>query len=191
MELSGVGQTCRRSNHSQEAIRVRCRGFSFILLELLHREPINLDFMKVARLEETKPTILFSARLFRPEATEEIGSRCVLTLPKDASAELPASGMTMFEGTINGFPFRAALEPNDKGSHSLRVNKAMQDAAGASIGDTVRVEITRIGEEKETRVPTDLRKALGDVPLAQALWAEITPMARRDWDSLDKLSQTT
>ena len=148
--------------------------------------------MKLAKpLQETKSTIRFSAELFRFKATEKIESWTLLTLPKNASAKLPSRGMAMVEGTINGFPFRAALEPNDKGSHSLRVNKAMQDAAGASIGDTVRVEITRIGEEKETRVPTDLRKALGDVPLAQALWAEITPMARRDWDSLDKLSQTT
>ncbi len=31
------------------------------------------------------------------------------------------------------FPFRAALEPNGKGSHWLRVNKAMRDAAGAEL----------------------------------------------------------
>ena len=87
----------------------------------------------------------------------------------------------MVEGTINGFPFRAALEPNGKGSHWLRVNKAMQDAAGADDGDTVTVEITRAGEEPETRVLMDLRKALAAAPLAQALWADITPIARRDW----------
>ena len=72
----------------------------------------------------------------------------------------------MVEGTINGFPFRAALEPNGEGSHWLRVNKAMHDAAGADAGDTVTVEITRAGEEPETRVPMDLRKALGAAPLA-------------------------
>jgi len=87
----------------------------------------------------------------------------------------------MVEGTINGFPFRAALEPNGKGSHWLRVNKAMHDAAGADAGDTVTVEITRAGEEPEIRVPMDLRKDLATAPLAQALWADITPMARRDW----------
>ena len=87
----------------------------------------------------------------------------------------------MVEGTINGFPFRAALEPNGKGSHWLRVNKAMHDAAGADAGDTVTVEITRAGEEPETRVPMDLRKALAAAPRAQALWADITPIARRDW----------
>jgi hypothetical protein len=89
--------------------------------------------------------------------------------------------MTMVEGTINGFPFRAALEPDGKGSHWLKVNKAMQDAAGADAGDTFTVEITRAGEEPEIRVPMDLRKALAAAPRAQALWAEITPIARRDW----------
>jgi len=43
------------------------------------------------------------------------------------------------------------------------------------------VEITRAGEEPEIRVPMDLRKALAAAPLAQALWADITPIARRDW----------
>jgi hypothetical protein len=87
----------------------------------------------------------------------------------------------MVEGTINGFPFRVALEPNGKGSHWLRINKAMRDAAGADVGDTVRVEITRVGDEAEIRVPIDLRNALAAAPRAHALWAEITPMARRDW----------
>ena len=137
--------------------------------------------MKPAKLQATKSTIRFSARLFRPEATDKNGSWTLLTLPGNASAKLPSRGMTMVEGTINGFPFRAALEPNGKGSHWLRVNKAMQDAAGADDGDTVTVEITRAGEEPETRVLMDLRKALAAAPLAQALWADITPIARRDW----------
>ena len=87
----------------------------------------------------------------------------------------------MVEGVINSLPFRAALEADGKGSHWLRVNKAMQDAAGADADDTVTVEITRAGEEPEIRVPVDLRKALAAAALAQAGWEDITPMARRDW----------
>ncbi len=87
----------------------------------------------------------------------------------------------MVEGMINSAPFRAALEPDGKGSHYLRVNKAMRDAAGADAVDTFAVEITRAGEEPEMRVPMDLRKALAAAPVAQAGWADITPMARRDW----------
>jgi hypothetical protein len=89
--------------------------------------------------------------------------------------------MTMVEGTVNSFPFRAVLEPDGKGSHRLRVNRALQDAAGAETGATVTVEITRAGEEPEIRVPMDLRKALAAAPLAQEGWEDITPMARRDW----------
>jgi hypothetical protein len=137
--------------------------------------------MKLAKLKKTKSTIRFSAKLFRPKATEEIGSWTFLTLPKNASAKLPSGDMTMVEGTINGFPFRAALEPNGKGSHWLRVNKTMRDAAGADAIDTVTVEIARAGEEPEIRVPMDLRKALAAAPLAQAGWEDITPTARRDW----------
>ena len=136
--------------------------------------------MTLAKLQETKSTIRFRGKLFPPKAAEKIGSWALLTLPKNAGAKLPSRGMTMVEGTINGFPFRAALEPNGKGSHRLRVNEAMQDAAGAYAGDTVTVEITRAGEEPD-RVPMDLRKALRAAPLAQALWANITPIARRDW----------
>jgi len=137
--------------------------------------------MRLATLQETKSTIRFSAKLFRPKATEKIGSWTLLTLPKSASAKLPSRGMTMVEGTINGFPFRAALKPNGKGSHRLTVNKAMHDAAGADADDTVTVEITRAGAEPEIRVPMDLRKVLAAAPLAQAGWEDITPMARRDW----------
>src|SRR6202521_1027630 len=136
--------------------------------------------MKRAKLQETKSTIRFSAKLFRPKANEKTGS-WTLTMPKNASAKLPSRGRTMVEGTINSFPFRGALEPNGKGSHWLRVNKTMRDAAGADADDTVTVEITRAGEEPEIRVPMDLRKALAAAPLAQAGWEDITPMARRDW----------
>lgn len=135
--------------------------------------------MKPAKPQETKPTILFSAKLLRP--AEKAGSWAVVTLPKGASAKLPSRGMTMVEGVINSLPFRAALEPDGKGSHWLRVNQAMQIAAGAGAGDTVTVEITRAGDEPEHRTPMDLRKALAAAPPAQAAWADITPMARRDW----------
>ena len=135
----------------------------------------------MAKLQETKATILFNAKLSRPEATEKIESKGLLTLPRSASAKLPSRDVTMVEGTINGFPFRAALEPDGNGSHWLRINKALQGAAGADVGDTVTVEITRVGEEPECRVPADLRKALEAAPPALDVFTRITPMARRDW----------
>jgi hypothetical protein len=133
------------------------------------------------KLKETKSTIRFDAKLLPPKPTEAIGSPTVLTLSKKASANLPSRGGTIIEGIINGFPFRATLESNGQGSHCLKLANALRDAAGAGAGDTVSMEITRVGEEPEIRTPTDLQEALAAAPLAQALWAAITPMARRDW----------
>jgi hypothetical protein len=79
--------------------------------------------------------IRFEAELFT------IGAWILLRLPKHASAPLPSRGMTMVAGTINGFPFKAPLEPDGQGSHWLRVDEPMRAAAGADAGDTVRLEI--------------------------------------------------
>src|ERR1039458_5153315 len=125
--------------------------------------------MKLAKLQETETTIRFSAQLVRPEAAEQLGSGSLLILPKKASAKLPSRGMTTVEGTINGFPFRAALEPNGQKGHWLRVDRKMREAAGADAGDVVTLEIAPSGEEPEPRVPADLRKALAATPKARAL----------------------
>lgn len=87
----------------------------------------------------------------------------------------------MVEGTINYLPFRAAFVPDGKGGHRLRVSKVMRDAVRIAPEETVRVEITRVGDEPETRVPADLGRALRALPRATDSWEDITPMARRDW----------
>ena len=57
----------------------------------------------------------------------------------------------------------------------------MREAAGANAGDIVTLEIAPAGEQLESKMPTDLRKALAAAPKARALWSDITPIARRDW----------
>src|ERR1017187_10952721 len=132
-------------------------------------------------MTKTASKILFSAKRFRPTATAKVGSWPFLPLPKDASAKLPSRGMTTVEGTINGFPFRATLEPDGQRGHWLKVDRKMREAAGADAGDVVTLEIAPSGEEPEPKVPADLRKALAAAPKARALWSDITPIARRDW----------
>ena len=89
--------------------------------------------------------------------------------------------MTTVEGTINGYPFRATLEPDGQKSHWLKISRKMREAAGAEVGAAVSLEITSVGKEPEPRVPADLRKALAAAPKARASWSDITPVARRDW----------
>ena len=119
--------------------------------------------------------VSFEARLFR------IGAWTLLKIPRDASAKLPSRGMVMAEGTINGFRFQAALEPDGKGSHWLRVDGALREAVGAGAGSTATISMEPVKRWPEPRVPADLRRALAADRRAHVLWRDITPNARWDW----------
>ena len=134
------------------------------------------------QMTKTPCKIRFKAKLFRPAERDKAGSWTFLVLPKDASAKLPSRGMTAIEGTINGFPFQATLEPDGQKSHWLKVDRKLGKSVGAEADDIVMLEIVPAGKETEPEVPTDLRKALAAAaPKARAVWSDITPNARRDW----------
>ena len=133
-------------------------------------------------MNKTASKIRCKAKLFRPAESDGADSWTFLVLPKNASAKLPSRSMTAIEGTINGAPFRATLEPDGEGSHWLKVDREMQEAAGAEAGAVVTLEIAPAAQEPEPTVPEDLRKALAAAaPKTRAVWADITPLARRDW----------
>ena len=125
--------------------------------------------------------IHFEAKLFK------INSWIILRLPESASAKLPSRGMTMVSGTINGAPFKALLEPDGKyapgqrSSHWFTPDKKLLDDASAKAGDTVQVSLEPIKDWIEPEVPEDFKKALAASPKAEALWDDITPLARWDW----------
>jgi hypothetical protein len=130
---------------------------------------------------ERARSIRFKAKHLQPAAAARASSWTFLKLPKTASAKLPSRGLTTVEGTINGYPFRATLEPDGNKGHWLKVSRRLREGAHMSVGDLVTLEIAVALEEPEARVPADLHKALVKVPRARAVWSEITPIARRDW----------
>jgi hypothetical protein len=89
--------------------------------------------------------------------------------------------MVTVDGTLAGQPFQATLEPDGQGSHWLKVDKKLREAAGVAAGDSVALEIAPVEKEPEPAVPADLRKGLAGNTAAKATWAAITPVARRDW----------
>jgi len=111
----------------------------------------------------------------------KIGGWTLLRLPESASAKLPSRGMTLVEGTINGFRSKIVLEPDGKGSHWFRIDSALREATGIDAGGAVTMAIEPSKEWPEPEVPADLHKALASDPQANALWVKITPMARWDW----------
>ncbi len=131
----------------------------------------------------TTPTsvrITFKAKLQRP-AEPKGATWAFIVLPKTASAKLPTRSMTSVDGTLAGHAFQATLEPDGEGSHWLKVEKKLREAAGVEVGDSVELTMAPVAKEPEPKLPTDLRKALADEPAARATWDDITAVARRDW----------
>lgn len=124
------------------------------------------------------PVLRFEAQLFQHPKTKT-DFQTLLEVPEWVSEQFSPHVSTKVEGTINGHPFRAALEPGTPGGHWLRVNKAMLKGAGANAGDTVKLAI--LGPEPEPMVPADLRGALTTSDEAKTLWDDLTTMGRRDW----------
>jgi Uncharacterized protein conserved in bacteria len=111
----------------------------------------------------------------------EDGPGVLITLPEEASAKLPSRGLVVVEGTLGAAPFTAVLEPDGNKSHWFLVSAAALDAAGAGVGDTVAVTMAPSKTCPEPRVPADLAAVLAADPAAQAIWRDITPLARWDW----------
>ncbi len=121
------------------------------------------------------PAISFTAK------PSVLDSWTILRLPKDASAKLPSRGLVMVKGTINGFDFATALEPDGVGSHWFRVDDSLRQAAGISDADSVKLAIEPSHTWPEPTVPTDIAKALAADAKANTQWAATTPMARWEW----------
>ena len=129
---------------------------------------------------KTAAPIRFEAILQRPARPRGAAWRFVV-LPAAASAKLPTRSMVTVDGTLSGAPFQATLEPDGQGSHWLKVARALYEAAGVEAGDTVALDIAPVAREPEPKVPADLRAALAAHAGARATWADVTPVARRDW----------
>jgi hypothetical protein len=87
----------------------------------------------------------------------------------------------MVKGTINGFPFQTALEPDGVGNHWLHVDKPMQGAGNVRSGDTTKLDIEATKDWPEPDIPKDIYTGLATHRDTKDLWGKITPMARWEW----------
>ena len=123
----------------------------------------------------------FEAKLLRPAKPGDDGPWAFAVLPREASERLPRRGRTTVEGTINGHPFQATLEPDGQLSHWLKVGRDLLDAAGVAVGDIVTLELIPVKKEPEPEIPADFEEALAATPEAQEVWNSTTTLARVDW----------
>ena len=123
----------------------------------------------------------FEAKLLRPAKPSDDTSWTFIVLPKQASEKLPRRGRTTVEGTINGHPFQATLDPDGQLSHWLKVGKDLQTSAGIKAGDVISLEIAPVEQEPEPEIPSDVEEALKSNFEAHKVWHNTTTIARLDW----------
>lgn len=124
----------------------------------------------------------FEARLLRPVTKGPPAAWLFLMIPGEVSRQFPSRGLNSVSGTLDACPFQATLQPDGQGGHWLQVEPELASAARVRAGDVVPLEIRLLSEEPEPRVPEDVQQALdASPPVVQSAWADITPMARRDW----------
>ncbi|WP_139118004.1 DUF1905 domain-containing protein, partial [Xanthomonas graminis] len=106
-------------------------------------------------MSERTATIRGNPQLLRP-AAPKAAAWSFPVLPAEASATLPTRSMVSVDGPLAGQPFQATLAPDGQGRHWLKVEEALQAAAGVAVGDTVALEIAPLAVEPEPLVPPDL-----------------------------------
>lgn len=118
----------------------------------------------------------------------------IAKVPFDVAKTWPVRNGRRVRGQIGGFPFRTTLfSVRHSGAHILLVNKKMQEAAGAKVGDKVRIVLEPDLEERPTLMPPELEKELkGDRKLRK--WFDaMSPSMRREigkWVSEPKGAET-
>jgi Bacteriocin-protection, YdeI or OmpD-Associated/Domain of unknown function (DUF1905) len=80
---------------------------------------------------------------------------------------------------VNGCSARVTLMPAGGGRSRIQLNTALRKAAGADVGDVVRVGLQLDRASREEPVPAELRLALKENPAARRAFDELTTGHRR------------
>ncbi len=111
-----------------------------------------------------------------------IDDTTLVRLPAETSERLPSRGQVAVHASIDGLDFETVVEPDGRRGHWIRLDDAIQKAAGVAPGDTVEVTFELAPEWPEPDVPDDLAAALANASAEiRDTWADITATARWEW----------
>ena len=83
-------------------------------------------------------------------------------------------------GDVNGFAFRTSLFPDARGGFYLLVNRAMQQGAAVSLGDTADFRLGPDLEPREAELPDELAVLLDQEPGLRDWYGDLTEYMRRE-----------
>jgi len=90
-------------------------------------------------------------------------------------------GRVPVRAALDGFPYTGSLTPLGDGHHALLVLKQIRRAIDKTIGDTVRVALSRDSSERKVTPPDDLAAALQEQPAAAAYFAKLAFSHQREY----------
>jgi hypothetical protein len=90
-------------------------------------------------------------------------------------------GRVPVQATFDGYPYQGSLTPFGDDHHALQVLKQTRRAVGKTIGDTVRVTLSRDVAERKMEAPADLAEELAANPKAAAYFAKLAYTHQREY----------
>ena len=122
------------------------------------------------------------ARTFR--APLEQGSLAlgwiIVRVPLDPAQIWPKMIRLRVRGEINDFAFRTSLFPDPRGGFYLLINRAMQKAARAHLGDTADFRLEPDLDARAAELPDELAVLLDDEPGLRDWYDSLTEYTRRE-----------
>ena len=90
-------------------------------------------------------------------------------------------GRVPVQVTFDGYPYQGSITPLGDGHHALHVLKQIRKAVDKTIGDTVRVTLSRDVVERKMEAPADLAEQLAANPKAAAYFAKLAYTHQREY----------
>lgn len=116
------------------------------------------------------------------EAVLEAGDDGVfVVVPFSVPEVLGTRGRLAVQVTFDGYPYQGSLTPLGDGHHALPVPKQIRKAVDKTIGDTVRVALSRDVIERKMEAPADLATKLATSPKAAAYFAKLAYTHQREY----------
>jgi uncharacterized protein YdeI (YjbR/CyaY-like superfamily) len=126
--------------------------------------------------------MITKSRTFR--ATLEQGSLAlgwiIARVPFNLAEVWPKMIRLRVRGEINGFAFRTSLFPDPRGGFYLLVNRVMQKAAVAHLGEAAEFRLEPDLEDRAAELPDELAVLLDDEPGLRPWYDSLTEYTRRE-----------
>ena len=114
------------------------------------------------------------------EAGEGDGGVFVV-LPFNVPEVYGTRGQMPVQATFDGYPYQGSVVPLGDGHHALLLLKQIRRAIDKTVGDTVRVTLSRDVAERKMEAPADLAAQLATNPKAAAYFAKLAYTHQREY----------